>query len=307
LLTRELYDLKKDYNNSRDSRNYHVIQNWSHSNSLKEELGLVGNEDLQLKNLGPLNFIEKAVNFLKRRFDRFKHKSIFDVLSDLIKILNVENNEFGLENVGRKFIIWKKRKGQRWKQYAEIFNNCKLVKTRLKVKWKKRRRRIDSIISLLKEFIREFGSKTKAGFIWNLINKRSLQEFYLWRKYHENAKEKRKVKEFLLGRMICCDLSEVNLPEDINVLDCNMICCLKNQKWRKFKFKFKKRKRKWKQSEAFEEVFTLSKKEKIRLDKLCKMKSLNKIKFNRSFEKPGANESDIMNKGVIERESRKEK
>jgi hypothetical protein len=62
-----------------------------------------------MKKLSPLNIIEKAVNFLKRRFDRFKHKYTFDELSELIKILGTDRNEFGVENSGNKFTIWKSK------------------------------------------------------------------------------------------------------------------------------------------------------------------------------------------------------
>jgi hypothetical protein len=56
--------------------------------------------DGRKKILDPLRIIEKAINFLRRRFDRFKHKKSFDELSELIKVLKVDNNDFGVERDG---------------------------------------------------------------------------------------------------------------------------------------------------------------------------------------------------------------
>jgi hypothetical protein len=135
--------------------------------------------------LDPLKIIEKAVNFLRRRFDRFKHKYDFDELSEMIKILKIDKYDFGFENNGNKFVIWKKRKGSGWEAFAELYKNCNIVKTRLKVKWKERRRKVNLIISLMEAFIKEFGWKAKEGYVWNLINQGSVNEFYLWKRHQE--------------------------------------------------------------------------------------------------------------------------
>jgi hypothetical protein len=134
-LTKELYDPKNcsSNNNPQGSRNYFVWKNWLHRNPLKGEPETADNQDQQM-NLNPLKIIEKAVNFLRRRFDRFKHKYDFDELSEMIKILKIDKYDFGIENNGSKFIIWKKRKGNRWKVFAELFKNCNIAKTKLKVK-----------------------------------------------------------------------------------------------------------------------------------------------------------------------------
>jgi hypothetical protein len=148
-LTKELYEMKRnDNNNDLNNSSYYVLQNWYHRCSPKGGLELADKGD-QSRFLNPLNLIEKAINFLRRRFDRFEHKNTFDELSELIKISKINENEFGVENDGKKFNIWKKRKVNEWKVYAEFYSNYNLIKTKMKVKWKKRRRKINSIVSLL--------------------------------------------------------------------------------------------------------------------------------------------------------------
>jgi hypothetical protein len=77
---------KSDNSSDPNNSSYYVLQNWYHRCSPKGGLELADNGD-QSRFLNPLNLIEKAINFLRRRFDRFKHKNTFDELSELIKIL----------------------------------------------------------------------------------------------------------------------------------------------------------------------------------------------------------------------------
>jgi hypothetical protein len=72
-----------------------------------------------------------------------------------------------------------------------------------------------------------------SGFIWNVINENIIEEMYLWRKYTDESKNRKlRLKEFLLGRKIICDVSENILVEksDIGVkgfVKCDISCDLK--------------------------------------------------------------------------------
>jgi hypothetical protein len=72
-LAEEFYGPNNSSNYIND-RNYYILQDRFHRGVLKEELVSVGNSD-QLKHCDSLKIIEKAINFLRRKFDRFKYKS----------------------------------------------------------------------------------------------------------------------------------------------------------------------------------------------------------------------------------------
>jgi hypothetical protein len=102
--------------------------------------------------------------------------------------------------IDKKYVNRKKRRNGRWKEYEEYWKELDLARTKLIINWKKRRRRINTIISLLKIFIREKKWEFNSGFVWSVINRNIIEELYLWRRC--------RLKEFLIGREIICDVKE---------------------------------------------------------------------------------------------------
>jgi hypothetical protein len=134
------------------NRDYYVYQ-IQHLQDSPMAKPVLADNGVQMKHFDSLKIIEKAINFLRRKFDCFKHKKPFDELSKLIKILGIWKNEYGIQDVDEKFVIWKKKRNERWKEYASYWQNLNLIKTKLIVNWKKRRRRIDAIVNLLEVFL----------------------------------------------------------------------------------------------------------------------------------------------------------
>jgi hypothetical protein len=107
-------------NNYKEDGDYYVLQ--CCQEFPKEELGLVGNIDLQ-NHFDSLRVIQKAVNFLRRKLDRFRYRKFYAELSKLIKILGIGKNEYGVQDDCRNFVIWKKRKNGRWRKYEEYWKD----------------------------------------------------------------------------------------------------------------------------------------------------------------------------------------
>jgi hypothetical protein len=74
----------------------------------------------QENQLDPLRIIEKAINFLRRRFDQLKHKKSFDKLSETVKILKTDENDYGFQMYDDKFVIWEKRETRNGKCMRNI-------------------------------------------------------------------------------------------------------------------------------------------------------------------------------------------
>jgi hypothetical protein len=87
---------------------------------------------------------------------------------------------------------------------------------------------------------------------------------FLWKKYVDENRRKKKLKEFLIGRRIICDIGN-NYQEDLQfnhfkLVKCDIVCNLKEERWRKFKFKFRRDAIKCNQYEAFKEVLKIGRK-----------------------------------------------
>jgi hypothetical protein len=67
-----------------------------------EALETKSNDDQKLQTL-LMN--EKAINLLKRRFDRFKVNQFYDNLYEIKKLLNIEKMEYGIQLLDKKFIL----------------------------------------------------------------------------------------------------------------------------------------------------------------------------------------------------------
>jgi hypothetical protein len=248
-----------------------------HQIFLKEEHEKDNNEGHL--NLDPFRIIEKAVNFLRRRFDRFKFNRDFDELSKISEMLKVDKTDYGFENLIDRYVIWKKERNKEWTKMAEYYFKNKIIKTKLKVKWKKRRRKIYLIISLMKKFIENWGWRAKPGNLWNVINQNTLKEFYLWNLSCRNNLAVKK-REFLKGRKFKCDQNASSIHDVENVISCNFRCNLRCEKEDKFIFRFKRKRRKCNQLDAFKEFFMLSKKTIVRwknLEKFMLEKTMKNI------------------------------
>jgi hypothetical protein len=58
-----------------------------------------------------------------------------------------------------------KNRNEKWKMYAEYWNSCNLVKTKLLMNRIKKRRKINAIIDLIVVIVREKKWKFSPGFI----------------------------------------------------------------------------------------------------------------------------------------------
>jgi hypothetical protein len=150
-LEEEFYDLNSSNIRSVD-KNYYVVGGYHHQAFLKEEHELAGNDGQSNHSTGSLKIIEKAVNFLRRKIDRFRLGKNFDELSESIKILSLHENEFGLQCEGNDYNVWKRRKKGIWKWYASFYKNWRLINTKLIINWKKKRRRINLVLKLIMLF-----------------------------------------------------------------------------------------------------------------------------------------------------------
>jgi hypothetical protein len=108
-----------------------------------------------------------------------------------------------------------------------------------------------------------------------------VNELYLWKKHiNEEKKRRNKLKDFLIGRKMVCDLDEeqqFNMEtKSIKLVRCNIKCDLWCEKQRKFKFKFKKKNMECDQFEALNELFKISKKKLGNLKKLFQAKRKQK-------------------------------
>jgi hypothetical protein len=102
-LSKDLYDPNCSSNNIRCS-GYYPFQIPFHQQVPEAKPGLV-DSDSQEKNFDSPKIIEKAINFLKRRFDRFKYKKSFDELSEIIRTLKIGEVDYGVQFEDEKFII----------------------------------------------------------------------------------------------------------------------------------------------------------------------------------------------------------
>jgi hypothetical protein len=92
-LSRDLYDPNCSNNNIRCS-GYYPFQIPFHQLVLEAKPGLV-DSDSQEKNFDSSKIIEKDINFLKMRFDRFKYKKSFDELSKIIITMKIGEVDYG--------------------------------------------------------------------------------------------------------------------------------------------------------------------------------------------------------------------
>jgi hypothetical protein len=110
-----------------------------------EELGLINKGD-QNHRLQTLIMIEKAINFLKRKFDRFKINQFYENLSDVKKYLYFEKVDYGIQLLDKKFILWKHKKKSKWKEMAEYFPVSNIVKTELSTNRKRKEGNLKSLL-----------------------------------------------------------------------------------------------------------------------------------------------------------------
>jgi hypothetical protein len=157
----------------------------------KEELGLRDNCDLN-HHLQSLTMIEKAINFLKRKFDRFKTYQFYENLSEVKKLLNIEKVDYGIQLLDKKFILLKHKKKSKWKEMAEYFLVSNIIKTELSMKKKTKKRKFDIIVNLLN--IPLFDDwRMKEGIIYQIIKKENIDELFLWNIFLR-SKKKRKIR-----------------------------------------------------------------------------------------------------------------
>jgi hypothetical protein len=83
-----------------------------------------------------LKIIEKAVSFLRRKFDRFKPDKREDDYMTMKKVLKVERNEYGIQKKKGKFILWKHGRGSIWKVLGTYTPNDDIAVVRWTFKFK---------------------------------------------------------------------------------------------------------------------------------------------------------------------------
>jgi DNA-directed RNA polymerase delta subunit len=220
--------------------------------------------------------IEKAVNFLKRRFDRFKVNQFYDILNEIKKLLNIEKVEHGKQLLDKKFILWKHKRRHKWEEIDEYFPVNDILPTELSTKRKKKRRKLECILNGIKIPINENHWNLREGVIHNMLRKENIDELFLWNVFLRSRKRKKaRLKPFIYGEIFEFavekeeELERVLKKNDTmrNILDLR-ICCdipLEKKKKYKIKFKFKDKRKSCENFDPIENFFEVSKRMKKKL------------------------------------------
>jgi hypothetical protein len=194
-----------------------------------------------------LKIIEKAISFLRRKFDRFKPDNRENDYTTMGKTMKIDKKQFGIQKKEGKFILWKHGRGSIWKIVGKYCPTRNLITTRWTTRFKKKRKELSCLVNLIKilETINEWQFKGDA--IFNIINENNFNEMFVWKEFWKrNGFKKKQLRSFLMGRELILR-SNGQAVEDsfgnevIKVKDVFNACfrgSLEFEYLKKFRFKF---------------------------------------------------------------------
>jgi hypothetical protein len=83
---------------------------------------------IQTQQTQTLNIVEKAINFLKRKFDRFKLFGPEESILNVKEKLFIDKVDYGVQMKDNKFILWVHKRKRRWKILCQLTNEYIITK-----------------------------------------------------------------------------------------------------------------------------------------------------------------------------------
>jgi hypothetical protein len=127
--------------------------------------------------------IEKEINYLRRKVDRFRiWKEVFSNMKEIVDELDLENTQYAVQLKENNYLLWKFKK--KWRLIAEVNFKYNTIKTEFKLTGRKKKRRKLNILANLFEVGRKFINNIDVNI---LINKQNLCSILkLHKKMHNN-------------------------------------------------------------------------------------------------------------------------
>jgi hypothetical protein len=135
-----------------------------------------------------LKIIEKAISFLRRKFDRFKPDRNLDDFITMKKILKIGQNRYVFQKRERKYILWKQGRCSRCKIIVSYMLDIDSITAKWSFKVKKKKKELSCLVELLKALEKNKEWSLKGDVILDIINESNFIEMFLWKEFWRAVK-----------------------------------------------------------------------------------------------------------------------